>query len=433
MEEVMNLPVLTEHSYTENGYNLHIIPSKKFKTNVLLLRFLAPLNRNSVTKRALLPFVMQKGTKYLPTEREIRTKLDYLFGAQLNIDAAKKGENHVITFYISYINDKFLPDNESIAKEVLDIVKQVLLEPNTANNSFMPDVVEREKQTLKQKIQSIKDQKMNYANTRLIDEMCKGEPYETHVHGYIEDFEKIDGRNLYEEYERMIMEDQLDIYLLGDVQVKEAKEQIFKMFTFERNQRNQPYISDYRGKMDKVKEVIEEDQIQQGKLHIGFRTNTTFKDEDYSVLQVFNGLFGGFPISKLFRNVREKHSLAYYASSRIESHKGLLLVFSGIAPENYQKAKDIILEQLDEMKKGNFTESQVEETKRLTIHQLKETLDHPVGAIELMYHQVLANIQMNPHQMFENIQKVSKEDVVRFAEKIELDTIYFLTSAGESK
>lgn len=127
-------------------------------------------------------------------------------------------------------------------------------------------------------------------------------------------------------------------------------------------------------------------------------------------------------------NVREKHSLAYYAASRIESHKGLMFVFSGIGPDQYQKAKEIILEQMDQMREGKFSDSELKETKEMTINQLRETLDNPQGMIELHYQSILAHSQLSPNQLLENIKQVSKEEVVKVANQVQLDTIYLLTS-----
>src|SRR5699024_134857 len=145
----------------------------------------------------------------------------------------------------------------------------------------------------------------------------------------------------------------------------------------------------------------------------------------YFALHVFNGLFGGFPSSKLFMNVREKHSLAYYAASRIESHKGLLLVFSGIESKNYKQAKDIIDAQLKAMIDGSYTERELD--------NIKETLDHLTGTIELLYQQVVGQKIMSPKDFMEGIMNVTKADVVRVAEKLVPDTTYLLTSRKEER
>src|SRR5690625_3623189 len=173
-----------------------------------------------------------------------------------------------------------------------------------------------------------------------------------------------------------------------------------------------------------VNEVIERQNIQQAKLHLGYRTNCIYKDNDYPALQVFNGIFGGFPSSKLFINVREKNSLAYYAASRLESHKGLLLVFSGIAANDYEKAREIIELQMTAMRNGEFTEDELSETKDLIINQLLETLDHPQGIVELLYQQVIGDKVISPEELIEKIASVTVKDVIQVASNIQEDTIY---------
>ncbi len=179
--------------------------------------------------------------------------------------------------------------------------------------------------------------------------------------------------------------------------------------------------------------IIEEDDIKQAKLHFGYRTNITYDDPEYAALHVFNGLFGGFPSSKLFMNVREKHSLAYYAASRIESHKGLMFVFSGIGPDQYEKAKEIILEQMEQMRNGQFTDNELAETKEMTINQLRETLDNPQGMIELHYQSVLARSSLSPNQLLENVKQVTIDQVIDVANRIKLDMVYLLTSKEVAK
>ncbi|MBM7572089.1 EF-P 5-aminopentanol modification-associated protein YfmF [Aquibacillus albus] len=422
---------IRERKITDNGYNLHVIQSKKYKTINIVLKFKAPLERESITQRALLPYILQQGTNQHPTARALRTALDDLYGAVLSIDSSKKGENHVLTVRMEVANQSYLSSSQNIFNEALQLLNQIIFHPKTNGEQFDQKIVAREKQTLKQKINSIIDDKMSYANMRLIDEMCKDEPYRLHVHGYLEDLDPINERSLYEYYQDMLVHDQLDIYVLGDLEEQSIEKEIANYFAREYKSNNREQAVQKK-QIKKLNEVTEEQNIQQGKLHLGFRTNINFNDPDYFALQVFNGIFGGFPSSKLFMNVREKHSLAYYAASRYESHKGLLFVFSGIDPNNFSKAKDIILEQMDEMKKGEFTDDQVEETKNMVINQLLETMDNSQGLIEVLYHQVLAENNITPDEVIDGIKRVQKDDLLRVGNKLELDTIYFLTSKGGS-
>ncbi|MCT2534588.1 insulinase family protein [Aquibacillus koreensis] len=423
------MQLVNEEKVSTNGFNLHVIQTKKYKTINVVVKFKAPLNRDTITQRALIPYVLQQGTKNNPSARSLRQKLDELYGAVLSIDSAKKGEDHIITVRMEVANEVYLSSNEQILENAVNVLNEIIFHPKSDGKAFDQKIINREKQTLLQKIDSIVDDKMSYANMRLIDEMCKDEAYNLHVHGYKEDLANVNEENLYEYYQSMLVEDELDIYILGDLEGKDVPQLITKNFSREvRTSKQQK--SKGNVEVEKVNEITEQQDVQQGKLHLGFRTNIRFGDPEYNALQVFNGIFGGFPSSKLFMNVREKHSLAYYAASRFESHKGLLFVFSGIAPTDYQKAKEIIIEQMDAMRNGAFSDEQVDETKNMVINQLKETMDHPQGLVEVLYHQVLANQSFSPDKMIEEISHVSRDDLLKVGEKIQLDTVYFLTSKG---
>lgn len=420
---------ITEKRLNENNIEFHFIQSNKYKTINIVAKLKAPLERETITKRALLPYILKQGTKSYPSRKELQLKLDDLFGAILSVDGGKKGENHILTFRLELANPKFIPEETSIIKEGIALLSEFMFHPKSKNNAFDEAIFNREKDTLKQKMSAIKDNKMQYANMRLIDEMCKDEPYSLHVHGYEEDLNSLTAENLYSYYQSLLQDNQLDIYVLGDFNEEEIKNEIITSMN-----RSSVNLLDRRETTKKEitepQEIIEKQNVQQAKLHIGYRTNTYFKDEDYYALQVFNGIFGAFPSSKLFINVREKNSLAYYASSQMESHKGLLFVFSGIAPEDFEKARDIIREQLTAMKNGDFTEEHLSETKELICNQMLETMDHPQGFIELLYQQVVGEKTIDPDEIISQIKSVTKEQVIQIAQKIEEDTVYLLTSEG---
>ncbi|WP_101843943.1 EF-P 5-aminopentanol modification-associated protein YfmF [Halobacillus sp. Marseille-P3879] len=422
------MKISKESVYEKQGYRLHILPSKKYKTVSIVAKLKAPLKREGITERALLPNVLQKATNNHPNVRALQSALENLYGTGFSSDGTKKGENHVLSFRMEVVNEAYLTNQEPILEKAMQIFSDVLFNPKVEQGGFDEAIVNREKQTLEQKIKSIKDDKMSYANMRLIDHMCEDEPYALHVHGYLEDFPAINAESLYEYYQGMIDRDLLDVYIIGDIEEKEMEKLADQFFSRSRSENKDNHQDSVASGKRKVNEVIEKEDVNQGKLHIGYRTNIKFGDDDYFALQVFNGIFGGFPSSKLFMNVREKHSLAYYAASRFESHKGLLLVFSGVDPKDFDQAKSIILEQMEAMKSGDFSDAQVSESMEQVINQLQETMDHANGLIEVLYHQMLSGVSIPAKEIIENVRKVKKEDVIKVAEKIELDTVYFLTS-----
>ena len=184
-------------------------------------------------------------------------------------------------------------------------------------------------------------------------------------------------------------------------------------------------------KKEEVQEIKEAQDVKQGKLNIGYRTNVYFGDEDYYALQVFNGIYGGFSHSKLFINVREKASLAYYVASRLESHKGLMFVMSGIDNKNYEQAVSIIKEQMKAMGAGDFSEEEMSQTKAVIKNQYLETIDTARGTVEIMYHNIVAGKKISFEDLISKIDIVTKDEIMKVAEKIELDTIYFLTEGEQ--
>ncbi|WNW24480.1 pitrilysin family protein [Bacillus inaquosorum] len=413
--------VKTKHG----GLTAHIVETEKFKTVSLIFKMLAPLTKDQVTKRALLPHVLLRGTKNHPKTAELRSYLDELYGTSVSADLSKKGERHVITLRLEIPNEKYLKDQTPLLEKGLQLLAEIVFSPALEGGVFQSQYVAQEKRTLKQRIQAVYDDKMRYSNLRLIQEMCKNEPYALHVNGEIDDVDAITADQLYETYQSAIQKDQLDLYVVGDVDSNQVQAAIDKYFqteertlaTIENNQAEQKA---------QPKEVVDEEDVKQGKLNIGYRTGITYTDQDYPALQVFNGLFGGFSHSKLFINVREKASLAYYAASRIESFKGLLMVMSGIEVKNYEQAVSIIAEQFQAMKNGDFSEQDIAQTKAVIRNQVLETIDTAYGLSEFLYQQAAAQVDIQIEDFLANIEQVTKEDIMKAGEKIQLDTTYFL-------
>lgn len=407
------------------GLTLHTIETDKYKTNTIVLKLKAPLEAEYVTQRALLPYVLQSETSKHPTSTKLRRYLDELYGATLQVDLSKKGEYHIITLRVEIANEKFLSDQTPLLIKALELLGGIVFSPIIENNAFSTSTVDKEKRTLRQRIEAVFDDKMRYSNLRLIQEMCKDEPYELHVNGRIEDIDSISPTTLYEYYQKVLKEDQVDLYVVGSIQSSEVADAVEKLFPFQKRDSYRE-LKPTTKTIKKVNEVIEEDDVKQGKLNIGYRTNIYYGDDDYNALQVFNGLFGGFSHSKLFINVREKESLAYYAASRVESHKGLLMVMSGIEFKNYQKAVTIINEQMDAMRQGEYTEQEIEQTKAVIKNQLLETIDTARGMIEVFYQNAVAGKPNPINEWLEGIDSVTKQQIMEVANKIQQDTIYFL-------
>ena len=337
----------------------------------------------------------------------------------------------MISFSLEIANEKFLSDPEPLLKKGMELIAGILVKPFGDNDSFDKETFEKEKRTLKQRIQSVYDDKMRYSNFRLVQEMCKGEPYALHVNGEIDDIPEINEQNLYAYYKQAFTEDELDLYIIGDVEEAEVQSIADGLLQFETREPKRVESGHTRDSEEKV--VQEKEDVKQGKLNIGYRTNVLYGDKDYYALQVFNGIFGGFSHSKLFLNVREKASLAYYVASRLESHKGLMMVMSGIEFDNFDLAVKIIREQMQAMQAGDFTEQDIDQTKAVIENQMLETLDTARGMVEVLYHNVVSEQPVSLDEWLQGMSKATKDEIVEVANKVKMDTIYFLTGLEASK
>jgi predicted Zn-dependent peptidase len=417
--------VISETIKEMQGYKLHVIQTEKFKTNTIVWKMKAPLTKDQVTQRALLPHVLQASTAGFPTTAKLRSYLDDLYGANMFVDVSKKGEYQVISLSIEVANEKFLSDSTPLLAKAMELLSEMIRNPLADNGAFDSETVDKEKRTLKQRIQSVNDDKMRYSSFRLIQEMCAGEPYALPVNGELEAVDKITATSLYEYYQQAFAEDELDLYVIGDVSPEQVATTASTLFQFA--ERTPKESNSLNGANREEKTIKEKQDVKQGKLNIGYRTNIKYGDRDYYALQLFNGIYGGFSHSKLFLNVREKNSLAYYVASRLESHKGLMMVMSGVEFENFDLAVKIIKEQMEAMKSGDFTEEEIDQTKAVIENQLLETLDTARGMVELLYHNVVSKVEVSLDDWLKGMQETTKDEVVAVANKVNLDTIYFLT------
>ncbi|KAA0746039.1 insulinase family protein [Bacillus sp. AY3-1] len=418
------MKLMEQRLHELGGLRVHIIPTDKYKTNTFVFRFKAPLNEETVTERALLPYVLQSATEKLPSVIRLRQYLEELYGSSLAVDVSKKGEDHIISIYVDIANEVYLHDAPPLFEKALSMLSDIVLHPATEGNGFLPSIVESEKRALLQRIEATYDDKMRYANERLIEEMCKVEPYRLSAHGKKEIVSSITNESLYQYYQKVLAEDEMDLYIIGDIS-ENAVDLVSKYFSISARPARERNVLLHK-RNNEEKEVVEKQELKQSKLHIGYRTFITYKDEDYFALQLFNGLFGGFSHSKLFVNVREKNSLAYYAASRFESHKGLLFVMSGIEAKNYEKAVEIIKEQMLAMQNGDFSEEEMHQTKSVIQNQILEAIDTPRGFVEMLYHGIISDRTRPVEEWLSGIESVTKEEIVKVAKNIELDTIYFL-------
>ncbi|MGO0061645.1 EF-P 5-aminopentanol modification-associated protein YfmF [Brevibacillus fluminis] len=417
--------ILFETSHV-NEMNLHILSTDKFKTTTIVLLIQQPLAEETVTKTALLSMVMKRATARFPETRLLREHLDFLYGAIFDVDVTKKGERQILQVYMEIPNEKFLSEQTPLLEQAIQLVGEVVTQPYLENGKFAEKYIRTEKESLRKRIESIVDDKMRYANQRVTEEMCAGEPFGLPVNGRIADLAEIDGAVLHAHYEDLLAHYPIDIFVVGDVGAEQVKSYIQTYINVNGRQVKAFTVKSAPKHVTKTREVIERLDVNQGKLNIGCRTQISYPDDDYPALLIANGVLGGFPHSKLFVNVREKASLAYYAVSRLESHKGILMIMSGIEVGNYEKALLIINEQLKLVQAGQISEQEMAQTKATLINQFRELLDSPRMMVDFTYNGILSGRTRRLGELLDELTHVTVDQVKAVAGKIQMDTIYLL-------
>ncbi len=405
---------------------LHVLPTKRFKTFSLSLFVGIPLNEAWVTPVALTPFVLRRGTAAYPETISFRERLDDLYGAGFGFDLYKRGDYQIVQFRLDIINDRFVSSQESLLKEAISFLGEVLTAPALEDGQFRSRYVETEKTTVAKRIDAIINDKIRYAGERCIEEMCKDEPYRLLALGRKDDLSGIDADSLYRRYSEWLGSAVLDLYVSGDTSLGEVQsfaEKAFKLPSGSPQRYSAPVL---RAPRAEPQTIVERLDVGQGKLNLGLRTSTSYGDPDYAALLVYNGVLGAFPHSKLFVNVREKASLAYYAASRLDGHKGLLTIQSGIEIENYERALGIIREQLAAMKEGQFAADDIARTKAMLENQLREIQDSAYERISFDFNSVLSGTERTAGSLQAEVDAVTPEAIVEAAQGVVLDTIYFL-------
>ena len=401
------------------------VRNARFKTTLVSFNIYLPLKKETVADYALLPFILTSCSKKYPDFSKLNYKLSKLYGATLSASTEKLGDCQLLRMVISVINDEYTLQSESLVKQASELMLKLLFEPNTEDGSFLAEDVEREKRKAIEHIRGEFSEKRIYAKNRLIEEMFKGEDYGISKCGSEEDVEAITGASLYKAWEKMLRSAFIQVQVIGSA-VPEGLFDDIKSAFMEIERETITNVTECKpiAPASKVNTVEEKMQVAQGKLVMGFSSDVYGDDDTALPLMVATDIFGGGPYSRLFSNVREKMSLCYYCSASSVRAKGLLTVESGVEFKDSKKAQKEILNQLDVIKKGEFTDFEYESS----LKSIKDSLmgyDDSQSSLDLWYALKIANKEIySPQHIAEKITQITREDVVNAARGIRLHTVY---------
>ncbi len=411
------------------GVTGRYIPAQQFKTSRITVQLLTPLNLKTVSRNAMLPFILTRACKAYPDLKSLNSKLASLYGAALMADVSKIGNMHSLTFTISSINDKYALDNSAVAGECAKLLISMLFNPLLDGARFNEKLFESEKRLFLERIDGEINEKRRYAISRAENIMCETEPFGISKYGPRAMAQGLTSGELYLAWEELLKTAIININFIGQgdpVPVYDA----FKKAISSIERRPLAAVDQSVSPEISGKSVTERMAVTQSKLVMGFKSDITCKSELYMPAVVFCDLYGGSPHSKLFQNVREKLSLCYYCAARYNRSNGIILVDSGIQEEKAEQARSEIIKQLDEIKSGNVLDDELSASKAALTDSAKSVNDSQY-ALDAWYSQrSLDGDIVSPQQFAEMVGNVTKQQIIEVSKHFNLDITYLLAPNG---
>ena len=410
------------------GVNLNIIPSKQFKTTRIFISFVKNIeSKKELAERALLANYLEMCSQNYPTQIDIARKLSQMYGASFGSSVDRRGNYQLINFSIDYIESKYLAGNEDLLSEVIEFLKEIIFNPLRVgeNKNFDEETFTRQKNNTITYLKSIKEDKQAYAAAKLRKLYFDNEIQQVPSFGESEDVEKLTISDLMDAYQKMLNTDKVEIMISGDVNTDEVVNK-FSVLPFKVRNISRASMSYTQEIKQEIVTQIDEEPLSQSKFDMAFRLPVVYRGDLHYAALVFNSLFGGSALSLLFTVVREKMSMAYYANSNFDPFRQLLVVQTGISYTNKDKVQELILEQLERLRKGDFEDELLEQNKNNLISSYISRLDSQTSALLRAQSAALTGINVTVEEWLDNLQSVTKDDVMKVAKMVELQATYML-------
>ncbi len=415
-----------EHAALSPGFNVFVYPTDKFKSSSVMMFLHRPLDRQA-THLSVLESVLQRGCRGFPTMRSISMFQDDMYGASFDTDVLKIGERQILTLSMRILNDKFAPKKVNALQRSLDFMGRVLSEPLRENGKLRKDFVDQEKVNLRRFLEGMINDRMGYAMLRCTQVMCDGEPYGIQEYGSLDEIPRVSPESLTDFHHRLLSESPIDVFVAGDHSAAQVIHRVEKRFKKLIERKAIAAVPAPQSPPPRARREIQETiAVEQAKLVMGFRTGRTLTDPQFPALAFFNGIFGSYPHSRLFADLREKQGLCYQAHSFVEATKGLLFVVLGIDAAKFEQARDSVLKHIEDLRAGHVQADEYDKTRELIIHAIRAREDSPRSKIFSSLEGIINGRIWSSEEIMKAVLSVRKEDVAPSADRLSLDTVYLL-------
>ena len=407
------------------GVHLHFIQSEKFKTNKIKVRFSAPMSEKTIAGRVLTASMLETSNALYPTSQAFREKLANLYGANYSTSLSRRGLVHYLDINLSFVRDQFLSRKNMLADEILDFLKASLFFPLSNGQAFDTKTFEIEKRNVLTDLEAEIENHFYHAHRELNNLFYDLPEMRIPRVATIELVEKETAETSFAAFQQMLNQDQIDFFFIGDFNEIAVREKIQE---FQFSEREQPLQLSYQQNYSNItREKLEQRDVHQSIVELAYHFSSQYGDRNHLPLIVLNGLLGGFAHSKLFVNVREKESLAYTISSSFDIFSGLMRIYAGIDRANRTKTIALINRQILDLKRGHFTDEELEQTKNMLKNSILLAQDRQNTLIERAYmSSVLGKKFLSLESWLKALENVSKADLIEAAQQLKLQAIYFM-------
>ena len=412
------------------SFKLHIINTDKFKTISVKVIFRSPIKRDEITIRNILSDLFMQSSKKYASKRELTIKAQDLYAADFSTSNSRLGNYITTTFHLNVLNDKYTEEGNFC--EAIKFLGEIIFNPDVVDDKFNKEKIDIVKTNCRSALNSLKEDSSNYSLIRMLEEFDSNSPVSFRLSGYLDDIDKVNENNLFSYYQKMINYDFVDIFVLGDVNEDEIVKmfrEYFKIRTIKKEKIS--YLLD-EVNTKKKRQFNEKSDNSQSKLSICCRTNGLSDYERNYVLTLYNIILGGGSDSKLFREVREENSLCYTIYSVPNKLDKILIIQAGIDKVNYDKTVKLVEKALDDMRNGKFNDSDISIAREYYLTALEEVYESSDRIIDnYLMMEIIGTDEIDVKR--EMIMKVTKDEIIRVAKKVKLDTVFLLEGVKDER
>ena len=412
-----------------DSLNVYYMPNKKFKTIDMAFVFTNEFDPKEINERNFLTEILMESTAKYNNQEKLSLACDNLYGLDKTSNYHAVSNMSITTFMARTINDKYVDDTDVFSRS-LDLLIEIIFKPKLFKGYIPKKAITELKEQTEELLLSIKQNKNAYTYYQFMHEYIRNNKDTIAIFPEKRYFSNISTQSVTDVYNKMIAEDDLQIFIAGDFDHDEMDQLIKNKLDFYKSQPTHEYnrLVQFKSE-DKVNEVIEKESTGQSRVYLGYKLDFPITKQNSAIMTLFDEIFGGYEKSKLFSNIREKMQLSYYVYSRYNEDNNLFFVNLETNKQNLQKALEAVNKELEACKSGDisdalFNQAKINLTKRLEVAMDSQT--------KLLLHNIIETLKMQESFDLENkiqtIENIRKEELISLIKNISIDTIYIYTN-----